>query len=439
MGSLLVKNGTAIVNGVSVNTDVLIENGIISKIGCCLNGNGIKELDAGGLYVLPGLIDEHVHLREPGLTYKEDFGSGTSAAAAGGMTLVLDMPNTLPPTDSAERLIEKKEIVGRKSHVDYGLYGLVRDTSEVTEVIRMINSGCIGFKSYMGPTTGNIPAPSHGTLYTILNALSEADVPLVVHAEDDGLIKLFTEKANKSDILSHLNSRPYVCETFSVGELASLSEYTGAHVHVAHVSSAKTVKIIGWAKMNGIKLTGEVTPHHLFLGSKIYDTAGNLAKINPPIRSDEDGKALLNAVSNGIISTVASDHSPHTVEEKIGDSPPSGFPGLETELPLMLDAVNAGKLGLSDVVRLMSENVARLFGIYPQYGSLLPGARGNITIISLNSRAKINAEKFYSKAKYSPFDGMELKGKVVYTVVGGETVYDGEVHDDIIGEFVKGK
>ncbi|MGC8661137.1 MAG: dihydroorotase [Nitrososphaeria archaeon] len=439
MGSLLVKDGTAVVNGVLLNLDVLIENGTISKIGCCLENNGTEELDAAGLYVLPGLIDEHVHLREPGLTYKEDFGSGTSAAAAGGLTLVFDMPNTVPPIDSAERLIEKREAVRRKSHVDYGLYGLVRDTSDAPEIIRMAKSGSIGFKSYMGPTTGNIPAPSHETLYSILNALSEIDVPLVVHAEDEGLVKFFTSRANKNSSFAHLESRPYICETFSVGELASLSEYTGAKVHVAHVSSGRTLKIIEWAKTHGIRLTAEVTPHHLFLNDSIYSSAENFAKINPPIRSGKDGEALLKAAASDTISTVASDHSPHTVEEKLGGSPPSGFPGLETELPLMLDAVNAGKFGLADIVRLMSENVARLFGIYPRYGSLLPGSHGNITIVSLKLKTKINAEKFYSKAKYSPFNGMELSGKVMYTVVGGDIVYDGEVHDDIIGKFVTRK
>ncbi|MEM0146550.1 MAG: dihydroorotase family protein [Conexivisphaerales archaeon] len=434
MESLLVKNGTVIFNGVSANADVLIENGTISRIGCCLKGNGIKELHADGLYVLPGLIDEHVHLREPGLTHKEDFNSGTSAAAAGGLTAVLDMPNTLPPLDSVERLIEKKEIARGKSHVDYGLYGLISDTSKVTEITRMVKSGCIGFKAYMGPTTGNIPAPSHRMLYTTLKVLSELDAPLVVHAEDDELVKFFTGKSNNS--IAHLNSRPYVCETFSVGELVSLSEYTGARVHVAHISSGKTVKVMEWARANGIRLSGEVTPHHMFLDSKIYSRAGNFAKINPPIRGYEDGVALLIAAKNGIMSTVASDHSPHTVEEKLGDPSPSGFPGLETELPLMLDAINVGKLSLADVARLMSENVARLFGIYPRYGSLFPNSRGNLTIVSLNLRTKVNAEKFYSKAKYSPFDGMELAGRVMYTVVSGDIVYDGEVHDDIKGNFI---
>ncbi len=299
MGSLLVKNGTAVINGVAVKSDVLIENGIISKIGCCLEGGGAMVLNAEGMYVLPGMIDEHVHLREPGLTHKEDFSTGTSAAAAGGLALIFDMPNTVPPVDSESRFIEKRELVKNKSHVDFGLYGLVRDTTDVLEVRKMVMAGAIGFKSYMGPTTGNIPPPSHSTLYKAMKELSMADVPLVVHAEDDELVKHFTSETG--DQLDHLRSRPYVCETFSAGELLSLAEYSGAHVHIAHISSYRTLKIIEWAKMIGINLTGEVTPHHLFLNSEIYSKAGNFARINPPIRNREDSSALLMAAKDKTI------------------------------------------------------------------------------------------------------------------------------------------
>lgn len=261
-------------------------------------------------------------------------------------------------------------------------------------------------------------------------------MPLVVHAEDDGLVKRFSADSS-DDPLSHLRSRPYVCETFSVHELVSLSEFTGAHVHVAHVSSLRTLSIIRWARANGIGLTGEVTPHHLFLDSSIYGKAGNLARINPPVRYREDSEALLSAASDGTISTIGSDHSPHTVDEKLSENPPSGFPGLETEVPLLLNAVNDGRLQPSDVARLMSENVAKIFGIYPKYGAIMPGSRGNLTIVSLKQKTAVSAERFYSKAKYSPFDGMSLAGRVVYTVVGGELVFDnGNVHGDARGEFL---
>ncbi|MGC8557410.1 MAG: dihydroorotase [Nitrososphaeria archaeon] len=436
MGSILIRNGTVVINGSTAKADVLIVDGNIVGVGCCLARDGVREIDADGLLVLPGLIDEHVHLREPGLTSKEDFNTGTMAAAAGGLTLVLDMPNTLPPVDSAERLMEKRELVRPKSHVDFGLYGLVRDTTRVNDIGEMIKAGAIGFKVYMGPTTGNIPPPSHGTLYDIMGAISGSGVPLVVHAEDEGLVKRFSADSS-NDPLSHLKSRPYICETFSVHELVSLSEFTGAHVHVAHVSSLRTLSIIRWARTNGIGLTGEVTPHHLFLDSSIYGKVGNLARINPPVRYREDSEALLDAASGGIISTVGSDHSPHTVDEKLSKSPPSGFPGLETEVPLMLNAVNGGRLQPYDVARLMSENVAKIFDIYPRYGTIMPGSRGNLTIVSLKQKTAVRAERFYSKAKYSPFDGMLLAGRIVYTVVGGELVYDdGEVHSDVKGEFL---
>jgi allantoinase len=437
MGSVLIKNGTAVINGSTVKADVLVVDGNISAVGCCLAKDGVKEIDADGLLVLPGLIDEHVHLREPGLTSKEDFNTGTMAAAAGGLTLVLDMPNTLPPVDSAERLIKKRELVRPKSHVDFGLYGLVRDTTRVKDIEEMIGAGAIGFKAYMGPTTGNIPPPSHGTLYDAMTAISGSGVPLVVHAEDDGLVKRFSEDSS-NDPISHLRSRPYVCETFSVHELVSLSEFTGTHVHVAHVSSLRTLNIIKWARAKGIALTGEATPHHLFLDSSIYGKAGNLARINPPIRYREDSEAILSAASKGTISTVGSDHSPHTLDEKLSKMPPSGFPGLETEVPLLLNAVNDGRLQPYDVARLMSENVAKIFGIYPRYGAIMPGSRGNLTIVSLKQKTDVRAERFYSKAKYSPFDGMSLAGRVVYTVVGGELVYDdGEIRSDVKGEFLK--
>ena len=363
------------------------------------------------------------------------FSTGTSAAAAGGITLVFEMPNTIPPVDSDARLLEKKELVRPKAHVDFALHGLVRDTSTASGIEKMIKSGAIGFKAFMGPTTGNIPPPSHGTLYEVLDVLSKHGVPLLVHAEDDNLINYFTSKAKGPDPFEHLKSRPYVCEMFSAMELLSLSEYTGAKVHIVHISSRHVLKVLKWAREYGINLSGETCTHYLFLNSDIYKKVGNIARMNPPIREKEDSEALLNAIRDGTILTIGSDHSPHTLEEKLSDNPPSGMPGLETQVPLLLNAVKEGRLDLTDIVRLLSENVAKLFGLYPRYGAVLPGSRGNLTIVSLNSETKINAQKFYSKAKYSPFDGAVLSGKVMYTIVGGDIAYDGEVHD-VRGEFV---
>ncbi len=434
-GDLLVKNGR-IVTPLSIReADILIRGGVIERIGRDLNADGAEVIDAKGLLVLPGGVDEHVHMREPGLTHKEDFASGTMAAAAGGITTILEMPNTIPPVESVGELRRKRGLLKDKAYVDFGLYGVLHD-GNVDELVDMWEEGAVGFKVFLGPTTGNLPAPGDSILYEAMSLASKHGFTLAFHAENRDLVEYFTEKVKgegRRDYEAHADSRPNICEEEAVSRLMILAKRTGAKTLIVHVSARETVELLREAKALGLRVWGETCPHYLLLTREAHKKYGSLVKVNPPLRDEDDRRSLWKALRDNVIRTIGSDHAPHTPEEKSGDiwNAQAGFIGVETMLPIMLDAALRGVISICKVASLVSYWPSKIFGLYPRKGSLEVGGDGDLVIIDPKGESRINAEKLHSKHKLTPFDGVSLRGRIRYTVLRGVVVaVNGEVVEE---------
>ncbi len=442
LSSLLVRNGRIVYPWGVVEADLYIVDGVVKAVGHGLRADGVEVVDASGKLVIPGVIDDHVHMREPGLEYKDDFTRGTLDALTGGVTTVLEMPNTLPPVDNAERLIEKRRLLEPKAYVDFSLYGVVHN-SNVGEMEAMVKAGAVGFKIFLGPTTGNIPPPSTKSLYEAMARAVELDTVLAFHAEDWDLVRYFTERvraSGRNDPLAHLEARPPVCEELAIRRLAVLARYTGARIHIVHVTSCEAVEAIRDAMGMGVGISGETNPHYLLLDSRDYSRYGTLIKVNPPIREPRHRECLWKAIYDGVITVIGSDHAPHSTEEKNRDiwNAPGGFPGVATLLPLMIDQALRGKLDLTMIPRLLSENPAKLFKLYPRKGCLHPGCDGDLVVIDPSSETIIDREKLHTKHKLTPFHGWRLKGRIEYVVLRGNIIYrDGEIIDNPIGKFIR--
>jgi len=388
-------------------------------------------LNMNGCLMLPGLIDSHVHLRDQQLAYREDFTTGTAAAAAGGVTTVIDMPNNRPVTMSCEALRERMQLAEKRILVNVAFNSAFPNRTE--EIRHMVQEGTVGFKLYLLQQIGGINIDDDNALQDAFNTIAETKVPIGVHAEDRATL----EKAEKSmrdsgrnDAEAFLEAHPTSAEVKAIQRVARLAKNSGAHVHICHVSSAAGLDTTLKAKKVGLSITCEVTPHHLLLTSHHVKKQGNIALMLPPLRTKADTEALWKALKKGLIDTVASDHAPHSVEEKsaksIWDVKP-GISGLETMLPLMLNEVNRGCLSVNELVRLMSEKLAEIFHLRDR-GSLNKGYIADIVVVDINREHKIDASRFHSKAKFSPFDGWKVKGKPVKTFVNGQLVMsEGEI------------
>lgn len=423
--------------------DVLIEDGVIKKIGKSLERGGAEEvIDASGMLVLPGAVDEHAHMREPGLTHKDDFASGTMAAAAGGVTTVLEMPNTLPPVDSAARLLEKASLLAPKAYVDFGLYGVIHDGS-VDRIDEMVTAGAVGFKVFLGPTTGNIPPPSVKSIVKIMRKSQELGFTVAFHAEAHEVVELFTEEAKRlgDDPALHERARPPVAEVLAIRLVGTVQESAGGRSLIVHLSSKQAVEAVAEFKSRGIHMFAETCPHYIVLTAEDYKKYGALIKVNPPIRGPEHARALLEAINRGLIDTIGSDHAPHAEGEKRGAiwEAASGMPGVQTLLPLMVDLALRGAVDLTKIPLLLSRNPARLFGLWPTKGELRVGSHGDLVVVDPRSETVVEEGKLYYKHKgTSPFVGWRLRGAVKYTVLRGEVVArDGVVEGRPKGAWIK--
>ena len=441
MSNLLVKGGKLVFPWGIIEADILINNGTISIIGKEIKVNNVEVLNVNGKLVFPGAIDEHVHMREPGLEYKDDFKRGTLDALIGGVTTVLEMPNTIPPVDTANRLIEKRKLLESKAYVDFGLYGVIHDNN-IIEFESLVKAGAIGFKIFMGPTTGNIPAPSTPTLYEAMVKASKTNIPLAFHAEDWSLVKYFTEKIKalgRKDPIAHMEARPPICEELAIRKLATIAKYTGAHIHIVHVTSCEAVEAIKEAQSKGIRITAETNPHYLLLDSRDYSKYGSLIKVNPPIREARHKDCLWRAIIDNVIMAIGSDHAPHSLEEKNRDiwSAPGGFPGVATLLPLMIDQALRGRIDITMIPSLLAENPARIYNIYPKKGCIHTGCDGDLVIIDPSKESIIDKEKLHTKHKLTPFHGWKLKGKIDYVILRGNIVYwEDNIIDKPLGTFI---
>ncbi len=424
-GSVLIKGGLLILpNQKPFKGDVRIVEGRVEEVGRALSrGDAEEVLNVDGMLVMPGVVDEHVHMREPGLEYKGDFTHGTMGAAVSGVTTVLEMPNTRPPVENSSALRSKAELLRSKAYVDFGLYGVIHD-SNVHELEDMVAEGAVGFKIFLGPTTGNIPPPDDGSLYEAMLKSARLGVTLAFHAENADLVKYFTRvvrASGRADPAAHEAARPPICEEDAVQRLILFSRRTGGHAHIVHMSAREGVELLRTARCEGVRVTGETCPHYLILSSSDYVKYGTTIKVNPPIRGEEHQRALWRAVLDGTISALGSDHAPHSSKEKRGNvwECAAGFIGVQTLLPLMLHQALNGRLPLSKIPELMSEAPAKIFGIWPRKGALQPGSDGDLVVVDPRGETVVGREWLKAKHPITPFLGWRLRGRVKYVILRG--------------------
>ena len=424
----VLTNAKAYLNNEIVDCSIAIENGKIFKIGKETQmPNADKKTNLRNLLVLPGLIDVHVHMRDEGKAYKEDFYSGTAAAATGGFTTVLDMPNNNPVTMSTETLRNRMRIAESKSLVNIGFYS--EFPNDLRDVTGIIAQGAVGFKLFMARQVGGLNIDNDEALKEAFTKVAELDVPVAVHAEDKALLMENEEKlkqANRHDATAFLKAHSERVELKAVEHLLEVSAQTGLRLHFCHMTTEQGLRAVVKARQSGRTVTCEVTPHHLLLSRADYERSGLMLTIMPPLRGDSSIKALWKGIANGWVDVIGSDHAPHALSEKSACSVwdvSVGVPGLETTLPLMLTMVRKNRISLAHVVHLLSEKPAELFGLKDR-GSLVQENKADLTVVDFTRKFRIDASKFHSKAKYSPFNGWEVQGRAVKTFVNGLLIMD---------------
>lgn len=429
---LILSRVKAYVKNRIVDCSLAINRGEIFKIGKQQSmPKAETKIDLENRLVLPGLIDSHVHLRDEGKAYKENFYTGTAAAAAGGVTTVLDMPNNEPVTMSVDTLRRRMEIAEGKILVDVGFYSEFPEN--LRQIQEIVEEGAVAFKLYLAEKIGGLDVGDDHSLMEAFKIVSRLEVPVAIHAEDKAALKKVEgelERGNCNGIQAFLEAHSEDIEVKAVKRLLNIASQTNVHVHFCHISTENGLKTIVDGKKSGIPVTCEVTPHHLFLLTADLRQIGTPALTVPPIRGKRHHTALWNGLKNGWIDILASDHAPHTTAEKKAESVwdvKAGIPNLETTLPLLLTAVNRGQLSITSIVNLMSKKPAEIFGLKDK-GCLKEGNRADLVVVDLDKKHKIDPSKFRSKAKYSPFDGWNVKGKPVKTFVGGQLIMDeGEI------------
>jgi dihydroorotase len=420
LGYDLVVCGKAFVNGQIKYSEVGIANGSISAIKSSIQG-GDKRIDVTGGIILPGFVDPHVHFRAPGLTDKEDFPSGTLSAVHGGVTCVLDMPNTVPPVADVDALLEKKSHVKRKAYTDYGLFAAVTPGCRANLLAPLVP----GFKLFMGSTTGKILLNDDAEIGSAMRDIFGTGKRVSVHAEDDDLILREPEK----NCRDHLRNRPVEAE---INALRRLSRFKGKNINICHNTNAESV-----ALANELGFTTEVTLHHLFFEPDRYSTSEY--KVNPPIRNAAVRDKLYKMFIGNKISMFGSDHAPHTTADKSQDfdSAPSGIPGVETTMPIVMNMVRKNTIPLSQAVSMGSEVPAASFGM--KKGKIKEGYDADLAVFDVRKFTDINVRKLHSKAGHSPYDGWEAVFPEIVMVRGEVQIDGGEFCGDRIGEDAYGK
>ncbi len=417
---MIIKNARIVSPGGIREANIYATNERITRITKTTNENDEEIIDANGMLVLPGLIDVHVHLRDPGATHKEDFFTGTCAALAGGYTTVLDMPNNNPPTTTVKTLREKEKIAAEKTVCDYDFhFGAEKDNFE-----EIIKAGPRSLKLFMGSSTGNLLTDKMGDIERHFKNFPEKK-PICIHAEDEERITLLKNKYALEDARIHGVIRDELAALVAVEKALNVLEHCPRRIHFCHVTSGKEVQLIRSRKWATVSC--EASPHHLFLSEKTIEKLGNYAKVNPPLRSEKTRKELWRELDG--VDMIASDHAPHTISEKQKPyaEAPSGVPGLETTLPLLLNAVNEKKLSIERVVEMCCSNPANAFKLKDK-GEIAAGKHADFTLVDMKKTHKLTGEKLFTKCGWTPYEGMKVKGRVEKVILRGELAYDAETH-----------
>ncbi len=429
--SLLIRNGCVLLpDGSFLQGNVEIQGGTITQVSPSL-GQGRpadREIDATGLTVLPGVIDPQVHFREPGLEYKEDLFTASCACAKGGVTSFLEMPNTKPLTSSQEALTAKLALAASKCLVNYGFF-IGATSDNVDELNRAEPSP--GIKIFMGSMHGALLVDQDDALEQIF---AQGSRLIAVHAEDQARIRQRREEfAGITDPAIHSVIQDNQAALLATQKALRLSKKYQRRLHILHMSTADEAELLRQDKPAWV--TAEVTPQHLVLNTSAYARIGTRAQMNPPLRSTHDNEILWQALLDGVIDFIATDHAPHTLEEKARDYPntPSGMPGVETSLPIMLTQAKEGRCTVAQVSHWMSTAVAKSYQI-PNKGAIAPGYDADLVLVDLDTYRPVVREELLTKCGWSPFEGWNLTGWPVVTIVGGQVVFEkGTVNPEIRG------
>lgn len=421
--SILIKNGRVIDPDTKRdgNYDILIDDGKIQKVEKQMEEKADEVIDAEGCYVMPGLIDMHVHLRDPGLTYKESVETGARAAARGGITTVVAMPNTKPVTDDRDRVgyvMHKAEMLAPIHVLQTGTVTKGMAGKEITNIAEMVKAGAPAI------TEDGKTVMDSGVYRDAMKEAKKAGIPVLAHCEDSNLVQGGVVNADANMEALGLKGISNAVEDIIVARDIMLAAETGVHLHLCHCSTKGSVEMVRQAKEAGISVSAEVCPHHFTLSTDDIKKPDANFKMNPPLRTKEDVEALKAGLKADIMEVISTDHAPHSAEEKRKpmETAPFGIVGLETSVPLTItELVDTGILTPMQMAEKMSYNPAKILGI--DRGSLAEGKPADVTVIDPKAEYTIHASKFASKGKNTPFDGRKVKGRVVATICDGKTVY----------------
>lgn len=434
------KNGKIVTPNSFFRGGIAVEDGKIAVIGTdAVMPKADIVIDLSGKVVLPGIIDNHVHFgSRAGDPEREDYKSGTQAAAASGITTIADMPTGVPGVLDAEHFEQKREMAEKYAYVDFALYGGAGQENH--EALQgMADAGCVAFKTYMVGSSGYSCGNDHKIL-SLLRAAAKTGVVTGWHCENGLLINPLVEglqKEGRIDPMAHVESRPNYTEYEAISKLILFNWIAGATLHIIHLSTKEGLALIKSAKADGMKITAETCPHYLLTTSDYMEKVGPFAKIIPPLRSEEDRLAMWSGLGEGTIDYICSDHAPHPKSNKMAGwnniwEAGNGNPGTETLLPTMLDQVNKGTLTLEKLSYYLSARPAQVFKMFPKKGSLIVGTDADLTVVDMEAEWTITAENMYSKSREtSMFEGWKVKGKPVLTVVRGEIVAEDGI---VVGE-----
>jgi allantoinase len=435
---VLIRGGTVFTPEGPRDADVLINDGVITRVEPNLR-SAARTIDATGKYVLPGAVDVHVHSRDPGFPEKEDFGTLTAAAAAGGVTTVLDMPNTVPAVDSAGVLESKAALAHSKALVDFGLWGLIRSTTRPEQLEGMAEAGAVGFKAYLaysfslsrkqvlyspGVDDPDLESPAdYGTLARLAGTVAHLGLPLAIHAEDPTVLAAF-----RRPLLTYrdlLESRPPEAEAVAVSAAAAVARDAGVHLHVAHLSSALGLRAAEDAIKNDTSLSLETCPQYLLLSDRDFDRVGVAMKMLPPVRGEADRQALVDGLRRGVIAMVSTDHAPHTDEEKSREleDAPAGSPGVQTlYLSCLQVAREMGDVWLAP--RWVSQAPAAFAGLDNSKGAIAPGFDADVVVVDPKARTRVSRVGMGSRQKRGALEGLEFDFAIEQVLLRGEPAGD---------------